>query len=79
MYLDPFEVVAKLQINSHSIPPFAFRTEPVRTEPNERVLHQVREAGRRRFGKPRAEVEASFQTLDSPPPEYRETLDIDED
>lgn len=43
------------------VKPFTLETEPDRTPSNERVARKVRELSRRRYGRPRAEVEAEIR------------------
>lgn len=62
MALDPYQAFVRLTVGNQSMPAFHLRTQPVTSPSHPERLVIARENARRRFGKPRAEVERRFQT-----------------
>jgi hypothetical protein len=60
--LDRFAAIAKLQVNGQTLPAFRFTTAPVDGDRDESVLTRLQEQSRRRFGRPRQEIEAELNS-----------------
>jgi hypothetical protein len=76
MDLDKYEAVVKIRVGGNSVPAFDIRTHKIVAEPDENAAAQIRLQTGRRFATPRAQVEASLERDEAPPPRYEE---IEED
>jgi hypothetical protein len=57
-----FDAIAKHQVNGQTLPAFRFTTAPIDGDRDESVLTRIQDQSRRRFGRPRQEIEAELNT-----------------
>ncbi len=68
--LDAHEPLVKISVNGKTSPAFTMQTERITRQPDPGHLRIARENARRRFGKPRAEVDRRFRVRPSPKPRW---------
>jgi DNA helicase HerA-like ATPase len=77
--LDRFEAIVKLQINGQTAPAFDIKTLPIEASADEAALERIRLQTRKRYGRPRQQIEREIARMNQPVALAWEGGDIDEE